>query len=557
MPGEVATIARSEIPSVPPDKAFDFLLGSAPVMLRSNSLLDAADSTRERTNSALDEGTRVALGQFMTPGVVASFMASMFRDLGSEVRLLDAGAGVGSLTAAVVQEALSRSPRPRAIEATAYEVDPVMLSGLREVLGSCEAAACRRRTRFVGRVVERDFIDAGSSFLDSSLCRNGEVPRFNAAILNPPYRKIRSQSRERLQLRSAGIETSNLYTAFVGLAVRLLEPGGELVAITPRSFCNGPYFRPFRRLLLDEMALLRVHVFESRSRAFRDDAVLQENIIFHVRKGIRRGRVVISTSSAPGEPVKKRSVPHGVVVDPKDPNAFIHLAISNGDAAVAKRMTALPCVLDDLGIAVSTGRVVDFRARDFLRDHPAPNAIPLIYAAHFNGGYVSWPRLDSSKPNALADDDATQALLVPNDTYVLTKRFTSKEERRRVVAVVCDPACFPAGVAQLGIENHVNYFHAGGRGLSKDIARGLAAYLNSSPVDRYFRQFNGQTQVNATDLRSIRYPRADALLAMGRCIGKSFPDQEGIDALLGEAMSDAHSNGPRSLGPCLQRSAGS
>ncbi|MEZ6016519.1 MAG: Eco57I restriction-modification methylase domain-containing protein [Planctomycetota bacterium] len=505
--------------------------------LPSNALLADADTTRERANSALDEATRASLGQFMTPGVVASFMASMFRDLGPEVRLLDAGAGVGSLTAAVVHEALARSPKARVIEATAYEVDGVMLSGLRDVFDSCEVAARHARARFVGRVVERDFIEDGASLLDVGLFREGTAPRFNAAILNPPYRKISSHSRERLQLRAAGIETSNLYTAFVGLALRLLEPGGELVAITPRSFCNGPYFRPFRRLLLEEAALLRVHVFESRNRAFRHDAVLQENIIFHARKGAPRGKVVLSSSAAPGEPVTERSVAHSVVVDPKDPNAFIHLATSNEDANVAERMASLPCALADLGITVSTGRVVDFRARDFLRDDPDSNTVPLIYPTHFNGGYVAWPKLGGRKANALADEDATQTLMVPNATYVLTKRFTSKEERRRVVAVVCDPSRLPADVAQLGIENHVNYFHANGCGLPKGLARGLAAYLNSSLVDRYFRQFNGHTQVNATDLRSLRYPAPDALKAMGKRIGKAFPDQAGLDAIVDAALA--------------------
>jgi adenine-specific DNA-methyltransferase len=507
------------------------------VPLPSNTLQADADTTRERANSALDEATRASLGQYMTPGVVASFMASMFRDLGPEVRLLDAGAGVGSLTAAVLHEALARSPKPKLIEATAYEVDPVMLAGLRDVFGSCETAARRARARFVGHVVEHDFISDGASFLDLGLYRNGGAPRFNAAILNPPYRKINSHSRERLQLRAAGIETSNLYTAFVGLALRLLEPGGELVAITPRSFCNGPYFRPFRRLLLDEASLLRIHVFESRDRAFRADAVLQENIIFHAKKSAPRGKVVLSSSAAPGEPVSERVVSHAAVVDPKDPNAFIHLATTSDDAATAERVASLPCSLADLGITVSTGRVVDFRAREFLRDDPSPNTVPLIYPTHFNGGFVAWPKLGGRKANALADKDATQSLMVPNETYVLTKRFTSKEERRRVVAVVCDPSRFPSSVAQLGIENHVNYFHDSGRGLPKGIARGLAAYLNSSLVDRYFRQFNGHTQVNATDLRSIRYPDLAALKAMGKRIGKSFPDQAGVDAIVGDALA--------------------
>ncbi|MEQ1893385.1 MAG: Eco57I restriction-modification methylase domain-containing protein [Planctomycetota bacterium] len=505
--------------------------------LRTQTLLTEADTTREQANAALDESTRSALGQFMTPGVVASFMASMFQDLGPEIRLLDAGAGVGSLTAAVVDEVLARPSKPKLIEATAYEVDPVMLSGLRDVFGSCESVARRARVRFVGRIVERDFIGDGASFLDPGMFRNGSVPRFNAAILNPPYRKISSHSRERLQLRAAGIETSNLYAAFVGLALRLLEPGGALVAITPRSFCNGPYFRPFRRLLLDEASLLRIHIFESRNRAFRDDAVLQENIIFHAKKGAPRGEVVLSSSAAPGEQVSERIVPHATVVDPKDPNAFIHLATSKEDAEMAKRMSSLPSTLLDLGLTVSTGRVVDFRAREFLRDDPALHTVPLIYPTHFNGGFVAWPKLGGRKANALSDENATQALMVPNETYVLTKRFTSKEERRRVVAVVCDPSRLPTGVTQLGIENHVNYFHARGRGLSKGVALGLATYLNSSLVDRYFRQFNGHTQVNATDLRSLRYPTLATLKAMGKRVGKAFPNQAGIDAIVDDALA--------------------
>ena len=119
----------------------------------------------------------------MTPGIVAEFMASMFRDLGPEIRLLDAGAGVGSLSAALVHKLLARKPRPKTIEATAYEVDPVMLAGLREVFGTCEATARRARSRFVVRVVARDFIEEGSSFLDPGLFRNGSAPRFNAATI--------------------------------------------------------------------------------------------------------------------------------------------------------------------------------------------------------------------------------------------------------------------------------------------------------------------------------------------------------------------------------------
>jgi adenine-specific DNA-methyltransferase len=82
-----------------------------------------------------------------------------------------------------------------------------------------------------------------------------------------------------------GIETVNLYTAFVALTVLLMAKGGEIVAIIPRSFCNGSYYRPFRNLILRTCSIRQLHLFESRKKAFQDDDVLQENIISHLIKG--------------------------------------------------------------------------------------------------------------------------------------------------------------------------------------------------------------------------------------------------------------------------------
>lgn len=208
-----------------------------------------------------------------------------------------------------------------------------------------------------------------------------------------------------------------------------------------------------------------------------------------------------------------------------------------GTSGPPRRFRRSPALWPDLGIQVSTGRVVEFRAREFLRKSPGRKTVPLIYPAHFDRGFVSWPRADGRKPNALADVAETEDLMVASGTYVLTKRFTSKEERRRVVAVVYDPARLPTDVERVGFENHVNYFHANGGGLPKLVALGLALYLDSSLVDGYFRQFSGHTQVNAVDLRSLKYPSLDDLKAMGRRIGASFPEQEAIDEIVAGVMT--------------------
>ena len=84
----------------------------------------------------------------------------------------------------------------------------------------------------------------------------------------------------------------------------------------------------------------------------------------------------------------------------------------------------------------------------------------------------------------------------------------------------------------LGFENHLNYFHANGRGLDRNLAVGLFAFLNSTEVDQYFRRFSGHTQVNASDLRKLVYPDRATLYAMGIEMKSLDLPQEEIDELV-------------------------
>ena len=78
----------------------------------------------------------------------------------------------------------------------------------------------------------------------------------------------------------------------------------------------------------------------------------------------------------------------------------------------------------------------------------------------------------------------------------------------------------------------MNYYHSDGHGLPITLARGLAAFLNSTLVDVYFRQFNGHTQVNATDLRSLRYPSRQRLEHLGEVVEDPAANQDDLDQLV-------------------------
>jgi adenine-specific DNA-methyltransferase len=488
-----------------------------------HQLTDASDTP------VVDRGRN--LGQFFTPDFVADFMVSLFESCRQHWNVLDAGAGQGALSAALVKYLCASRHKPQSISITACEIDGAVIESLHATLEECGRKCKDAGIRFSTVIKNEDFIAYAVPLVRGDLFTPRQ-PHFNAAIVNPPYRKIRSHSNERLLFRSAGIETGNLYAGFVALITKLLGGQGELVAITPRSFCNGPYFKPFRMGFLETMSLRQLHVFESRSSAFGHDGVLQENILIHAVKNpaIPRNIIISSSSGADRGAIVRRRVDYGDVVSPDDPERFIHLVENEAQDGARMIMSALTTSLSGLGLSVSTGRVVDFRANAFLRRQPEHGTAPLIYPCHFNGGSVHWPNKKSRKPNAIICNEQTRGLLVPAETYVLVKRFTAKEERRRIVACIYDSRQIEASL--VGFENHLNYFHIDGHGLPMDLAKGLAAFLNSTVVDVYFRQFNGHTQVNATDLRSLRFPSKTKLERLGRMIDHSGLSQTEIDGLV-------------------------
>lgn len=494
------------------------------------SLAHRAEARRIQALQSLGSDKQSLLGQFFTPELAAALIVGLPRlpDTG-RLRVLDPGAGAGSLSAAIAARVLRECPKLE-LEVVAVELDEAVAAFLRETLSDIEQAFEAVGSGAKTRVVVGDYIELATSLLvnDDAL----DEP-FDLVLMNPPYRKLAVSSAHRRALALNGAECPNLYAAFLALGAQAIASGGQLVAITPRSFANGPYFGQFRSYLLDRIALDRLHVFESRSTVFSDTGVLQENVIFSGTRDGQRSQVALTVSRGHKDSPLERVVDYADVVRPGDVDRFIRILSDDSDTSVAETMAALPATLLDLGVQASTGRVVDFRSRECLSTADEVGSVPLIYPGNIRGGVVQWPREIRKAQGFIVRSEADFKLLLPRGYYVVIKRFSAKEERRRVVAAVWDPLKIDQPIA---FENHLNVMHAGGEGLDHDLAVGLSYWLNSSIVDVFFRTFSGHTQVNATDLRSLRFPKLDGLRALGQGYDTQLPAQENIDQLISEVL---------------------
>ena len=475
----------------------------------SDTLLVEAEERRRMTLEALDPEEQARRGQYFTPARAAEIMAALPRDPSTvEVRILDPGAGTGMLSVALVHRLLADCPGTR-LHITAVEDDPALGAALVATLRELEGLG-----------------DVSTELVDENFLVWADTTseRFDFVIQNPPYAKLSANSVDQRRLRASGVYVPNIYAAFLTLGGQLLKPGGQQVAITPRSWMNGTYYARFRRAFLEDVGIDAIHTFESRSKVFGDTGVLQESIIVSATKGQHPDTVEVSTSTDHIGEIVTRTVPYEQIVTPD----FVHVPATAADAeAVAWMQAHAQCTLEDLGLAVSTGRVVDFRSRDAIVAAHEPGAVPLIHASHVRQQGVGHP-IKPRKPEWFVPRDAQdRKMLVPGGAaYVLVKRFSAKEERRRIVAGVWESE------AEAAFDNKVNFIHQDGQGIDSAVARGLTAYLNTSRVDAYFRVFSGHTQVNATDLRQMRFPSRSALRALAAATSPQGDLDAALDAVL-------------------------
>lgn len=442
---------------------------------------------------------RKEYGQFFTVGTSAQFMSDMFDiDLSKpSLSILDAGAGTGILTVALVDHLLEIGYEGR-INVTCYENDtkvlPVLSDNLAEVANEVH--------NFSYLIIIENFITSepfGGFFKDEKT--------YDLVIGNPPYKKIPSESPEALHMKEICYGAPNLYFLFMAMGIQKLKPEGQLVYIIPRSWTSGNYFEKFRKWLFSRTVIEHIHLFGSRDKVFNGESVLQETMIIKVRKTRKKPCTIKMTFSETSDFSKLSSinVNYNTIVAK---NSYVYLVTNENEIECLDSLKTLNNTLVSDGLRMKTGLIVDFRTRDVLRnDGEEPNTYPLLYSQHIKDGKIVWP---VGKENEYICTDR-KAYLQENTNYVLVKRFTAKEEHRRLQCGIYLKRDHPS-YKYISTQNKVNYILC----QEEDEALGVYCLLNSTIYDLYYRILNGSTQVNSTEINNMPVPDKHTIVEMGR-----------------------------------------
>ena len=224
--------------------------------------------------------------------------------------------------------------------------------------------------------------------------------------------------------------------------------------------------------------------------------------------------------------VRRAVAVHVQAIDLQSSHKVLRLPVRTEDDDAVRLVDSWPNSLRRLGLNISTGPVVPFRAAKHIckRGSVPETHVPLLWMNHVGPLCATWP-LAGRKPEFIGQD--AKGLLVPNKNYVLLRRFSAKEEARRLTAApyLASALATPA----VGLENHLNYIHRPNGQLSEDEAWGLAALYSSRLMDTYFRTVNGNTQVNATELRAMPLPAHSAIVALGRGVRAAARPEDAVD----------------------------
>jgi adenine-specific DNA-methyltransferase len=460
-------------------------------------------------------------GQFFTPEKIADFMGSLASTAKKQIDILDPGCGTAILTCSLVESIVKRHPKIEDIHLVAYETDCHLISLSEKSLSYLKDWLSKKGIYFQYIIHIQDFILDNYGYLNQS---NGfsfdSKQKFDFIISNPPYFKL---SKEDDRVKAAKIVINgqpNIYSLFLALASRMLKDDGEMIFIVPRSFTSGRYFNLFRNYFFQYAQINFIHLFDSRKDTFAKDNVLQETLILRaIKKHGYESEIIVSTCDGlyDIEQSRQKKYSQNDLIDYQSKEKIIHLPTSSKDELIIDLFKSWRGSLNRYNIQISTGPVVAFRAQEYIREIYESGTVflaPLYWLHNVTKMEIIYPFFKAKKGQYIQICDQTKAYLIPNRNYVFLRRFSSKDDKSRLIAAPYFST--PNNPYYIGVENKLNYIYRPKGHLERTEVMGIAALLNSNLFDAYFRTFNGNVNVSATELRAMSMPPMGTIRKIGK-----------------------------------------
>lgn len=489
---------------------------------KNESPTSYADRLGESYTATVSQAFKKDKGQFFTPAEIAQFMGSLACTNKSHINILDPGCGTAILTCALVENIVKHNSTIETIQLVAYETDSNLISLSEKSLLYLKEWLSRQGVSFIYIICVHDFILENYDYLNSSrLNFSNKNEKFDFVISNPPYFKL-SKDDDSVKAAKVIIDGQpNIYSIFLAIAARMLKDDGEMIFIVPRSFTSGRYFNLFRNYFFKYVQLNFIHLFDSRKDTFSRDNVLQETLILKASKREetkKEPQITLSTCSGLQDiwQSKQRELLQKDLIDLESKEKIIHLPTNTKDEAIIELFKSWTGSLNQYNIQISTGPVVAYRTKDYIREEYENGSVflaPLYWLHNVTKMEINHPLYRPNKGQYVQICEQTKPYLIPNKNYIFLRRFSSKDDKSRLIAAPY--FSLPDSPYIIGVENKLNYIYRPKGYLDRTEVMGIAALLNSNLFDTYFRTFNGNVNVSATELRAMPMPPLSVIKEIG------------------------------------------
>lgn len=318
----------------------------------------------------------------------------------------------------------------------------------------------------------------------------------------------------------------------MGLSAKLLKSNGELIFISPRSFAAVNYFKAFRQSFFNEVSISDIHIFELRDKMFKNDHILQGNIILRATK-IKNAttKVIVSESD------NRLLNPSEELIDLKSKDKVLFIPSNQNEADTIKIFRKWNNTLSDFNLQILTGPVVAFRCTEYLKIEGQVNGniAPFVWLHNVKEMEFAYPLQKGNKPSLIENNEDSRKVLLKNKNYIFLRRFGSKDDKSRLVC--CLYFAQSIDTEMVGVENHINYIHRPNGHLKDNEIWGISALYSSSLFDTFFRTFNGNTQVGASELKQIKMPPIKNIEHIGNKVKQlQNHNKQEIDRIINEVL---------------------